>query len=263
MGYLSHIATDIAINPCIHVLAAAHDQEKRSGAFAPFNTRFYVELCLDEYLAGQYFQRPLYEWVINQPWGQYIEPAAKNVATPHTLAAQVLDLFATAAEITFGFTAEQQQAFSLDSLAGLHNLRSYLAGRGMFRPHIINILARKRQHDPIIACIENTRAEIGTVSFENAVGYAVRLSEHLCRRAISYYASLRNANASASERSQRRAMLCNDLRNWNLDSGYDWDVTFDQEVMIRALHNWIYFAHLWELQNERNGQPSASANLGS
>ncbi len=257
MGYLSHIATDIALNPCIHTLAATYNQEKRSGAFAPLGIRFYIELCLDEHIARKYFHRPLYEW-LNQPWGQYIEPAAKSVATPNTLAAQVLDLFVSAAEITYDFTAEQKLAFRQDSLTGLRQLRSYLAGHGMFLPHIINILTRKRLNDPIVASIENTQSEAGTVTFENAIGYAVRLSEHLCRRAISYYASLRNANASAGERSQRRAMLCNDLRNWNLDTGYAWDVTFDQAVTVRALHNWIHFAHLWALQNEHNSHPSPS-----
>ena len=257
MGYLSHIATDIAINPCINALAATHSQEKRAGAFTPLGIHFYAELCLDEYIARKYFHRPLYEW-LNQPWGQYIEPAAKSVATPNSLTVQVLDQFVLAAEITYGFTAEQKQAFRQHSLGGLRQLRSYLAGHGIFLPYVINVLARKTKDDSIIACIENTQAEAGTITFENAVGYAVRLSEHLCRRAISYYASLRNASANASERSQRRAMLCNDLRNWNLDTGYAWDVTFDQEVTVRALHNWIHFAHLWELQNENTIHPSAS-----
>lgn len=257
MGYLSHIATDIAINPYINTLAGIYQQAKRSGAFTPFDMHFYVELCMEEYNAQTYFHHPLYGW-FNQPWIQYIEPAAKNVITPQSLGAQVLDLLASAAEITYGFTAEQKQAFHQASLAGLMRLRSYLAGNGLFRLHIINVLARKREEDSIVDCIENIQAEPGMVTFESAIAYAVRLSERLCRSAISYYASLRNAGASASERGQRRALLRKDLRNWNLHTGYTWDVSFDQEITVRALHNWIHFAHLWELQND-HPLPSAAS----
>src|SRR5437660_8133787 len=70
MGYLSHIATDIALNPCINALAGAYQDSDIPGMFAPLGKHFYVELCLDEYVAQTYFDRPLYGW-IGQPWGLY------------------------------------------------------------------------------------------------------------------------------------------------------------------------------------------------
>ena len=83
------------------------------------------------------------------------------------------------------------------------------------------------------------------MTFERAIAYAIRLSERLCRRAISYYASLRNTQATASERNQRRVALCEDLHNWDLSTGYTLEVSFEQEVTLRFLHNWIHFAELW------------------
>ena len=91
----------------------------------------------------------------------------------------------------------------------------------------------------------------GIVTFEKAIAYAIRLSERLCRRAISYYASLRNTQATASERNQRRVALCEDLHNWDLSTGYTLEVSFEQEVTLRFLHNWIHFAELW------NSEPSS------
>ena len=51
MGYLSHIATDIALNPCINALAGAYHSNDLPGMFVPLSMHFYVELCLDEYIA--------------------------------------------------------------------------------------------------------------------------------------------------------------------------------------------------------------------
>jgi hypothetical protein len=93
------------------------------------------------------------------------------------------------------------------------------------------------------------------LNFEQAITYAIHLSEHLCRRAIAYYAALRNTTATASERSRRRSALCEDLRNWNLETGYTMDITFDEQVTIRLIHNWVHFARLWENENESIAQP--------
>ncbi len=244
MGYLSHIAADIALNPCINALAAAYDRSAVMGVFSPLGMHFYVELCLDEYIASVYFNRPRYTWT-NQPWWLYIEPGARSISNETTLSARILDLLTAAAEATYGLSEEQSKAFYADNLAGLKRLRRYLAGRGTFRFLIWRMLTRRRQGDPITATIVSDVREADTVTFEEVLEYAIRLSEHLCRRAISYYAALRNTSAGANERSQRRALLCDDLRNWHLDTGHALDVTFDEDVTIHVLHNWAHFAELW------------------
>src|SRR5712691_5648994 len=132
MGYLSHIATDIALNPYINALAAAYHSNDLPGMFVPLGMNFYVELCLDEYIAYTYFDRPLYNW-IHQPWDQYIEPVALACADPSSISAQVLDLFTDAAEVIYGLTEEQSKNFRQDYQVGLQRLRSYLAGSGVFR----------------------------------------------------------------------------------------------------------------------------------
>jgi hypothetical protein len=223
--------------------------------FVPLGMHFYVELCLDEYIACTYFDRPLYNW-IHQPWDQYIEPVALACADPSSLSAQVLDLFTDAAEVIYGLTEEQSKDFRQDYQAGLQRLRSYLAGSGVFRFLTFNVLARRRRGDPIIARIAEDPHDPATLNFEQAITYAIHLSEHLCRRAIAYYAALRNTTATASERSRRRSALCEDLRNWDLDTGYAMDITFDEQVTIRLIHNWVHFARLWE--NESIAQPQYS-----
>ena len=259
MGYLSHIATDIALNPYINALAAAYDRSEvpGMGVFNRLGVHFFVELCLDEYIASVYFNRPLYVWT-NQPWWQYIEPAALSITTGAMLSARVLDLLAAAAETIYGLSEEQAKTFHLDHLAGLLGLRRYLAGRGSYRFLIWRLLSRPRAGNPVTATI--TVGHDGEGSFHEVLAYAIRLSERFCRRAMSYYAALRNVNAGANERSGKRAILRDDLRNWRLDSGYAADVTFDQDVTLHLLHNWAHFAELWEPDTEAADQPQASLN---
>jgi zinc dependent phospholipase C len=244
MGYLSHIATDIALAPCINALANAYQAKDIPGLFVPLGTHFYVELCLDEYVAEAYFAQNRYGWV-RQPWGGYIEPVAQALDAPTTFTAQVLDLLSAAAEVTYGLSEEQSKLFRAAHLAGLERLRLYLAGRGTFRWLTLNARLRKRVGDPVIATIGVHQHMRGIVTFERVTAYAIRLSERLCRRAISYYASLRNTQATASERNQRRVALRDDLRNWDLSTGYTLEVSFEQEITLRFLHNWIHFAELW------------------
>jgi hypothetical protein len=244
MGYLSHIATDIALNPCINALASIYHPREIPGIFAPLGMHFYVEMCLDEYISATYFGRDLYGW-LNLPWRGYIDAVTQGLDAPVTFTAQVIDLLAAAATMTYGLREEQSRLFLAEYLAGLERLRLYLAGRGSFRWLILNSHLRSRTGDPIIATIGADSHIPGVVTFEEVIAYAIRLSERLCRRAISYYASLRNAQATADERNQRLTALRNDLRNWDLSTGYTLEVSFEQYVTMRFLHNWIHFAELW------------------
>lgn len=259
MGYLSHVATDIALNPYINALAAAYNRSEvpGMGIFNFLGMHFHVELCLDEYIASVYFNRPLYVWT-NQPWWQYIEPAAQSIVTGAMLSSRVLDLLTAAAEAIYGLSEEQAKTFHLNHLAGLRGLRRYLAGRGSYRFLIWRLLSRRRAGNPFSATIAAGQGQEG--SFNDVLAYAIRLSVRFCRRAMSYYAALRNVNAGANERSGKRANLRDDLRNWRLDSGYAADVTLDQDVTLHLLHNWAHFAELWESDAEATGQPQASLN---
>jgi hypothetical protein len=251
MGYLSHIATDIALNPYINAVANAYDEHTMPGLFAPFGKHFYVELCLDEYIASTYFGRPLYNWT-RQYWGQYIEPVASSCLVPGSLPAQVLHLLSIAIEDIYSLSEAQSSQFLQDSQAGIQQLRRYLAGHGTFRWFIFNILLRQRKGiNPIVANIAASQHDTHTLSFEQVITYAFHLSEHLCRQAIAYYTALRNTSASATQRNQRRIALRDDLRNWNLDSGYAMDITFDEQVTLHILHNWVHFARLWNNDSQR------------
>lgn len=242
LGYVSHIATDIALNPWINALASTNPRRGSPGS------HFYVELHMDEYLADTYYRYPRYRYRgTRQPWGQYIEPAAEYFTRPDTLATQILHLFASAAEITYGLQEEQTAAFKRDFIKGLEQLRHFLAGRGRFRRLTLKAALRSQKQDPVAGTIARRETSLpGTLTFEQVLGYATRLSEHLCRLAIRYYAALRNTRATASERSSRRAALIDDLRNWNLDTGYYMDVRMGEEITLHLLHNWVHFTDLWE-----------------
>ena len=197
LGYLSHIAADIAINPWINALASQYRRKDIPGMLLPLNMHFYTELCLDEYTATTFFQNQLYQLLI-QPWNYYVEPAAHNMLTTSTdLSARVLDLFVSATETTYALNEQQVLAFRRHYLAGLQQLRLYLAGRGSFRWLILNARTRRSLADPIAATIAANQHQRGATSCEEAVTYAIHLSEQFCRRAISYYASLRNTRATA------------------------------------------------------------------
>jgi len=244
LGHLSHIATDIALNPWINTLANTYRAREIPGLFYPLSPRFYVELCLDEYIAATYFEYPRYQW-INQPWRGYIEPAAHDLALTTTITGRVLDVFVTTAESTYGLTTAQCHKLRTQYLAGLQRVRHYLAGSLTFSWLTANARRRKRVGDPIVATIGLHQHQKGTTTLEEVIDYAVRLNERLCRRAISYYSSLRNTSATAEERSQRRLALRNDLRNWDLSTGYTLEVSFEETITLRCLHNWIHFADLW------------------
>lgn len=251
MGYLSHIATDIALNPYINALANSAAEQKLPGNVAALGKHFYVELCMDEYIATTFFNRPLYYWT-RQHWGQYIEPVAARCLTPGTLSAQVVGLLGSAATEIYDLSEAQNAQFIQDHLEGIQGLRHYLAGHGRFRLFIFNQLLRQQKAaNPFIATTFSSQHESGTLSFYQVMTYAFHLSEQFCRRAIAYYTALRSTSATANERNQRRIALREDLRNWNLHSGYTLDVTFDEQVTLHVLHNWVHFARLWNNDNER------------
>lgn len=240
MGYVSHIAADIALHPYINALAATYKPHDIPGIFPPLDLHAYVELCLDEHLASHYFGRNLHGR-FQRTWGGYIEPAARQVTTPDTIAAQTLTLLAHSIESTYGLNEAQSKHFLKDYLAGTRGLRSHLAGSGLFSWLPINALVRRRAHDPIIATLRTSGLRTDVTTLGDVLEYAIRLSERFCRSAIAYYTTLRNRQTSE----QKRAELRYDLRNWDLNSGYTLDVAFDQEIMLSFLHNWIYFAELW------------------
>lgn len=254
LGYVSHIAADIALNPWISAQAARLPRQRVPGS------HFALELCLDEYMAASYFGHPRYG-VLYQPWGEYIEPAVRSLGQPDSLFAQLLRLLASAAE-TYQLSEEQTEALPRDFLAGLQGLRFFLAGRG--RARWLALLAGRRAKSARgpLDILDSLPKNEETVSFEQVMNYAIRLSERLCRCAINYYTALRNPQVEASERSSRRAALVSDLRNWDLHTGYATEEAAREagEATRPALHNWVYFSDLWE--RSADGQEQLSRLIG-
>lgn len=250
LGYVSHIAADLALNPWIDALAARLLPRRKAA-------HFLLELSLDEYLATAYFDHPRYS-LFSQPWGQYIEPAVRNLNQSDSLSAQLLQLLTSAAEV-YHPVEKQSAALPRDFLRGLQGLRSFLAGRGKAR--WLRLLAgqRERQHR-VSQMLAGQQANDESIPLEQMLNYATRLSEHLCRRAINYYTALRNPNAEASERSSRRSDLRADLRNWNLYTG---DAPDEQTPgpAPALLHSQTYFSGLWEAETQGQKQEHVTGNM--
>jgi hypothetical protein len=250
LGYISHIAADIALHPWIEAVAV-HLPAPRA-----FGRHFSVELRLDEYLASTYFEQPRYS-LLSQPWGAYIEPAARNLSQPGSLTARILHLLAIAAEV-YQLSEEQIEMLPRDFLAGLKGLRRFLAGRGRTRWLALLARRRKERQDLLSRALADPQSDSEIIALEKVLGYATRLSDHLCRRAINYYTVLRNSHAGASERSSKRAELVNDLRNWDLHTG-----SIRESEHEPPLHNWIYFADLWEQIEMKQAQLVEQLRPGS
>lgn len=233
LGYISHIAADLALNPWIHLLAPHLPLHRAPGPHVSF------ELLLDEYLATAYFEHPRYS-VFTQPWKNYLEPAARDLCRPGTLTAQIPQLLAGAAEI-YQLEGNQTETLPQDFAAGLRGLRSFLAGHGTARWLTFQAARQPIQPAHLRTLLDGTLDDVAAIPFTHILTYATRLSTHLCRLAANYYTALRNATTGAGERATRRAALLRDLRNWDLHTGYAID-----ETEQPALHNWVHFADLWE-----------------
>ncbi|HEU5378654.1 MAG TPA: zinc dependent phospholipase C family protein, partial [Ktedonobacteraceae bacterium] len=242
LGYASHIAADLALNPWISALATLLPRQRAAKAHS------YIELRLDEYLATSYFDHPRYN-LLRQPWGAYIEPAARDLQQPGTLAAQILRLLAISAEV-YNLDEQTTEALPGDFLAGLQGLRLFLAGRGHARWLTLRARQRGEPQDLVSQVLAKPQSDAEILALDKVLHYAFRLSTHFCQRALNYYTALRNPQAEASERSTRRAALIHDLRNWNLHTGYD---TGEQEH-AQPLHNWVHFADLWEQTDHEQQQ---------
>jgi hypothetical protein len=107
-------------------------------------------------------------------------------------------------------------------------------------------LARYERQDRLHKTLEELQKEAQSAPVDQVLAYATRLSEHLCRQAISYYTALRTPSAQASERSSQRATLHSDLRDWNLLTGYACADENAAEPPSSPLHNWTYFRGFWE-----------------
>src|SRR5579885_1721891 len=145
LGYVSHIATDLAFNPWIDKLAARLLPRRASA-------HFLLTLRLDEYLATTYFDHPRYS-LFHQPWGEYIEPAARSLSRADAPAAQILQLLAGAAEV-YHPGEERTEALPRDFLQALQGLRYFLAGRGRARWLVPRTGQKRGQPDLISQFLE-------------------------------------------------------------------------------------------------------------
>ena len=232
LGYASHIATDIALNPWIDSLVADVPERAQSKAHIE------LEHTLDKYLADNYFEQPRYS-IVHQQWERYIAPAARELARQGTPVSQMLHLLSIATEV-YQLEERQIEALTADFLEGLRGLRVFLSGGGRARWLALTDLAN-RSRAPYSDLLAAVRSDLSIPSLDAVLEYTEQLSERLCRLAVSYYTVLRNPSEGAAARASRRAALVADLRSWDLVTGFD--------CADPSLHNWSHFSDLWPRQN--------------
>ncbi len=237
MGYLSHIATDLALNPWLADLAPHLSPRRTPGPHCS------GELLLDEYLAATYFRHPRYHFW-RQPWEDYIAPAARNLSQPETPTAQLLQLFTSTAAEVYQLSEELTAQLSVAFLASLEGLSSFLAGSGPARRLTLQAWRQKSLPDELRAQLSASDENGTGISLAQILAYATYLSTRLCQLAISYYSALRDPQSEGSERSARRAALLNDLRNWDLYTG-DIASSADSSTAPLSLASRAHFADLW------------------
>ncbi len=238
MGYLSHIATDLALNPWLSELAPRLSPRRAPGPHCS------GELLLDEYLAATYFAHPRYNFW-RQPWEDYIAPAVRNLSQPDTPTAQLPQLLASAATEVYQLPEQQATTLPATFLASLDGLSRFLAGSGTARRLTLRASRKTISSDELHTQLSSSSTDGKIITPARILAYAIELSVHLCQRAISYYSALRDPQSEGSERSARRAALVNDLRNWDLYTGH-LASTDDSATAPLDLDSRTHFAEFWE-----------------
>jgi hypothetical protein len=253
LGYLTHLATDIAVHPYINALVDLYGRQRSTRRPRLPGLHVAVEWCIDTWLASSYFGRPQ-AWPARLllPWRHYIEPAAQLILAQQTISARVLEQLTDAATALYRLSDQQSAAFHRDHLEGLRGLQRWLAGYAPAQLWWRFAAGRARWRRELMLLFAAGEGGQDPLSLRQVLRYAVRLSDRLCRRALAFYAALCDPESSAADRRRQRQALRADLRNWNLESGYDlaFMAADRASVHLRLLHNWVHFAEEWQALQE-------------
>lgn len=200
LGYVTHVAADIAVHPYVNRVVAANEQEPLSPVLRLVGRHTYFELCMDEVTAQSYFGDHSAR-LRGAPWHRYL-PARTTVDTTFT------EGFSKIFAEVYGLDEAERQALVRVYVAGMDQLRAFAAGHGSFRL-LFGWLRIGRER----------RLQLVDRQQMNAcLHLAVRISVRFCLAALAYYEVLR-VGAPATAIEQARAALRADLCDWDLDTG--------------------------------------------
>jgi hypothetical protein len=228
LGYLTHIATDIAAHPYVNSVAGAYGHQPLARAFWPVGMHTYLELCMDEVTAQSYFgDHSARLW--GALWHRYLPGDAQ-------IDRAFIAWFSAAFAEVYTLDAGQQRAMAQAYRVGCHALRAFAGGHRLFRLAFARLRLGR----------EHRLRLVDTKQMDACLHLAIRISVRLCARALDYYEVLRTG-ALPTAMEHTRAMLRADLRDWNLDTGMAPEATIvGNRVIIRYRHCWNHFSEQLE-----------------
>ena len=246
LGHATHIAGDTIVHPFTNTFAGAYHHQSNPTASNNLGIHFYVEFCQDLATDIQYFHAAPNS-LAPRPWLRYLAGAQAELVQRHD-GVSVFSLLKETARSIYNLDAAKTEEFGQKFLSGLHGAQTLM--RWLSYYPVANPFLRL---SPRLST-NFTQQEIPgmdgppqALTFPQTLDFATLVGGHLCSLISAYYADL-TAGSPADGESYTR--LRQDLRDWNLDTGYALDqhwtqnATGQQSPAITLRHSWYHFLAL-------------------
>jgi hypothetical protein len=246
LGHATHIAGDTIVHPLTNTFAGAYHHQSNPTVANNLGIHFYVEFCQDLTTDIQYFHAAP-QSLRRRPWLRYLAGARAELVAEHH-GVSLLGLLKETARAVYDLDAAMAEEFGERFLSGLHGVQtlsrwlSYYPVANPFLRLSPRLSTYFTQQD-----IPGVNGHPQAVTFLQALDFATCVGGHLCSLVFSYYADL-TAGLPATGESYTR--LRQDLRDWNLDTGYTLDqhwvegTSGQRSPAITLRHSWHHFTSL-------------------
>lgn len=249
LGHATHIAGDTIVHPLTNTFAGAYHHQSNPAVSNNLGLHFHVEFCQDLATDIQYFHAAPHA-LAPRPWLRYLAGAEAEVVRKHQ-GVSLLDLLQDTAGSVYGVDAKMAGDFGRQLLSGLRGaqtlsrwLRLYPVVNPVLKlsPRLSTYFTQQEIPQP-----PGAGGPPRAVTFLQALDFATRVGGHLCSLIAAYYADLTAGRAAASESCAR---LRQDLRDWNLDTGYTLDQHWvegpagQRSPALTLRHSWHHFLSL-------------------
>jgi len=246
LGHATHIAGDTIVHPLTNTFAGAYHHQSNPTAANDLGIHFYVEFCQDLATDIHYFHASPHS-LAPRPWLRYLAGAREELTQQHD-GVSLLGLLTKTAHAVYGLDTTQADDFGQKLLSGLVGVRTL--SRWLSYYPTVNPLLKLSPR--LSTAFTQQAVPVGdgppqAVTFLQAVDFATRVGGRLCSLIVAYFTDL-TAGVSPTGASYMR--LRQDLRDWNLDTGYTLDQQWIDEPTGRGSprltlhHSWRHFLSL-------------------
>jgi hypothetical protein len=246
LGHATHIAGDTIIHPFTNTFAGAYHHQSNPTAMNGLGIHFYVEFCHDLATDIQYFHAAP-QSLAPRPWLRYLQGVQDDLLQEHE-GVSLFSLLKETARAVYDLdevmTNEFGQKF-LSGLRGVLTLSRWLSRYPLVNP-ILKLSPQLSTHFTQQE-IPGTGGTAQALTFSQTLDFATRVAGRLCSLVYAYYDDL---TASSSGAGESYARLREDLRDWDLDTGYVVnqrsieDLTENPSPCITLHHSWYHFLPL-------------------